>query len=278
MMTNHFIFQVLVSRLKEYMDQQEGGQNESIGTAEASMEVEDDTKETEAEAEPETEAEAAKEEAPAAAAPVAAVPVAAPAAAAPVAAAPVAAAPVAAAAKEDSEVAEAKEPEATNGDEAMDKSEEAAGDAKPVEGGDERKGIKRKRPEEEPFVVVEDEPEIDESLVCLDWYNSDLSLKIEKDNLMVAEPLFRDGWGYVWSGGRATHGVDSGKVYFEAKVLANLEVKLGDDEKNVNELRVGWSTPDTHFQLGEAVKTFAYCGSGKKGESFAAKTPSVSQL
>ena len=69
MMTNHFIFQVLVSRLKEYMDQQEGGQNESIGTAEASMEVEDDTKETEAEAEPETEPEAAKEEAPAAAAP-----------------------------------------------------------------------------------------------------------------------------------------------------------------------------------------------------------------
>ena len=256
--------QVLVARLKEYLDQQEGGQNESIGNAEASMEVED-TKETEAEpeaeAEPEPEPEAepqpeaAKETAPAAkpAATTEAAPAAKP-----------------AATTEAAETTEAKETKATNGDEAMEKTEDAAADAKPAEDGAaaaERKGVKRKRPEEEPFVVVEDEPEIDESLVCLDWYNSELSLKIEKDNLMVAEPLYKDGWGYVWSGGRATHGVSSGKVYFEAKVLADLEVKLGDDEKNVNELRVGWSTSDSHFQLGEAAKTFAYCGTGKKGKN-----------
>jgi hypothetical protein len=83
------------------------------------------------------------------------------------------------------------------------KDEAAAADdeaAKPAdaEAAGERKGVKRKRYEEEPFVVVEDEPEIEESLFCLDWYNSDLSLKIDKATLMSAEPLYKDGWGYVW--------------------------------------------------------------------------------
>jgi hypothetical protein len=82
---------------------------------------------------------------------------------------------------------------------------------------------------------------------------------------MVGEPLYKDGWGYVWSGARATHGFTSGKVFFEVKLLANLETKLGDDEKNVHELRVGWSTDDTDMMLGESPKSFSYAGSAKKG-------------
>ena len=31
---------------------------------------------------------------------------------------------------------------------------------------------KRKMNEDEPFVVVEEEPEIDEGALCLDWYNN----------------------------------------------------------------------------------------------------------
>ncbi len=106
---------------------------------------------------------------------------------------------------EPAKVKETTQPEekASNGDDSKVSDETAAtGEeaAKPVEGdaAGEHKGVKRKRIEEEPFVVVEDEPEIDESLFCLDWYNSDLSLKIDKATLMSAEPLHKDGWGYVW--------------------------------------------------------------------------------
>jgi hypothetical protein len=67
------------------------------------------------------------------------------------------------------------------------------------------------------------------------------------------------------SGARATHGFTSGKAFFEVKLLANLEVKLGDDEKNVHELRVGFSSDDTDMQLGESPNSFAYEGSAKKG-------------
>ena len=55
-----------------------------------------------------------------------------------------------------------------------------------------RRGQKRKMNEDEPFVVVEEEPEIDDDALCLDWYNSDLYLKISKDNFMVAEPFFKE--------------------------------------------------------------------------------------
>ena len=105
--------------------------------------------------------------------------------------------------------------------------------------------------EDEPFVVVEEEPEIDEGALCLDWYNnsrnlktcrenskccslsrynSDLFLKIAKDNFMVAEPFFKEGWGYVWASARATHGFTAGKVGFQVKLLDNLDAKL-DGEK-----------------------------------------------
>ena len=57
------------------------------------------------------------------------------------------------------------------------------------------------------------EPDIDESVMCLDWFNSDLSMRIDKSNMMMGEPFHKDGWGYVWSGARATHGFLGGKVW-----------------------------------------------------------------
>ena len=128
--------------------------------------------------------------------------------ASPVVAAPSPAKPVVVVTKPDEpvkveETAQPEKTEASNDKEAKEGDEAAAAGeetAKPAEGeaaGD-RKGVKRKRYEEEPFVVVEDEPEIDDSFFCLDWYNSDLSLKVDKATLMSAEPLYKDGWGYVW--------------------------------------------------------------------------------
>ena len=50
--------------------------------------------------------------------------------------------------------------------------------------------------------MVEDEPEFDENAVILDWANSDFNLKIDKADARTAEPLSKEGWGYVWAGAR----------------------------------------------------------------------------
>merc|ERR1711997_1210051 len=125
-----------------------------------------------------------------------------------------------------------------------------------------RRGQKRKLKEDEPFVVHENEPEIDESVICLDWFNSDLSMRIDKNTMMIGEPFHKDGWGYVWSGAKATHGFNSGSVCYEVKLLDELETKV---EPAVHELRLGWSTDDTDMQLGESPCSFTYSGSAKKG-------------
>ena len=59
----------------------------------------------------------------------------------------------------------------------------------------------------------------------------------------------------------------SGKIFFEVKLLSLLETKLGEEEKNVHELRVGFSTDDTDMMLGEAPNSFAYAGLAKKGKT-----------
>jgi len=119
----------------------------------------------------------------------------------------------------------------------------------------EERGKKRKM-EEEPYEIKEDEPEIDENLICLDWYNSDLNLKIQEDK-MSAQPHSKDGWGYIYAGARATYGFASGKVWYEVKYVENLETKL-EKEDTLYDLRVGWSTDSGSMQLGEDDKSWGY--------------------
>ena len=66
---------------------------------------------------------------------------------------------------------------------------------------------------------VEDEPEWDQNLVILDWYNSDLNLTIEKGNFLSATPLTDGGFAYMWAGARSTYGFINGKVCYEVKVI-----------------------------------------------------------
>lgn len=80
---------------------------------------------------------------------------------------------------------------------------------------------------------------------------------------MGGEPFHRDGWGYVWSGAKATYGFTDGKLCYEVKLLDNMDSKL-EKEKDLFELRVGWSTVDDSLQLGEDSNSFAYCGTAKK--------------
>lgn len=123
------------------------------------------------------------------------------------------------------------------------------------------KGKKRKI-DEEPFEVKENEPEIDANLVCLDWYNSDLSLKIN-DDLMTAVPFVRDGWGYCYAGARATHGFKAGKVWFEVKYVDNMDAKV-EKETTTYDLRVGWSTDASTLMLGESDQSWCYSSSEGK--------------
>ena len=134
------------------------------------------------------------------------------------------------------------------------KEEEVKTEAKPeakttpakAENG-EKRGQKRKR-EDEPYVVNEDEPEIADDFICLDWFNSDLTMKINKENFSTAEPFHVAAWGYIFSSARATHGFTSGKVAFEVKWAKNMEVKL-EDVENPHELRVGWSSDECNLQV-----------------------------
>jgi len=136
-------------------------------------------------------------------------------------------------------------------------------DAKKEEG----KGTKRKL-DDEPFEVKENEPEIPDSLVCLDWHNSDLNLRITED-LMSGIPFSRDGWGFCYAGARATYGFNSGKIWYEVKYLDNMEIKVEKDSTTFD-LRVGWSTNCSNLMLGE--DDFSWCYSSAEGKMAHMKT------
>jgi heterogeneous nuclear ribonucleoprotein U-like protein 1 len=112
--------------------------------------------------------------------------------------------------------------------------------------------------------IYEDEPKIDNDIMCLDWYDSDVTLKINKQTMMIGEPFHRGAWSYVWSGVRATYGCTTGKVFYEIKILDTMNTK----DEEYNDIRVGWSTNNTSLLLGKDESSFAYCGkSGKKSQS-----------
>jgi len=146
-----------------------------------------------------------------------------------------------------------------------EKTEETKVEAKEAEA----KGTKRKM-DDEPFEVKENEPDIPDSLVCLDWHNSDLNLRIIHDSkepkpndFMSGIPFSRDGWAYCYAGARATYGFTGGKVWYEVKFLDNMEVKV-DKEPSTFDLRVGWSTNCSSLMLGE--DTLSWCYSSAEGK------------
>ncbi len=73
-------------------------------------------------------------------------------------------------------------------------------------------------------------------------------------NDQFVPPAPRDGWGYCYAGGRATYGFTSGKVWYEVKVLENLEVRVEKDTTTFD-IRIGWSTDDSGMMLGKLRAT-----------------------
>ncbi|KAG7209903.1 hypothetical protein KM043_011499 [Ampulex compressa] len=112
-------------------------------------------------------------------------------------------------------------------------------------------------------IKTENEPEIDNSLFILSWYDSDLNLIIDKDNFSSATPMHNDDFCYIWAGARASHGFVSGKVYYEVKISEYCQVNM-QDEQRPHLLRIGWSVPYSSMQLGEEKLSYGYDTAGKK--------------
>ncbi|XP_051901221.1 heterogeneous nuclear ribonucleoprotein U-like protein 2 isoform X2 [Pristis pectinata] len=115
-----------------------------------------------------------------------------------------------------------------------------------------------------PVGNEEAEEEFDDSLVCLDTYNSDLHFQVTKDRY-GGQPLFPEKFVYLWGGARATYGVTKGKVCFEVKMTQKFPVKqLTESENERHVVRVGWSLDSSSLQLGDGEFSFGYDGAGRK--------------
>lgn len=114
------------------------------------------------------------------------------------------------------------------------------------------------------FTNEEDEPEFDENAVVLSWYDSDLNLSINKPELCSARPLSDGALALAWAGARSTYGVDKGKVCYEVQVNEINRIQNLSDERNLYELRCGWSIMSDNLQLGESPLSFGYSGCAKK--------------
>lgn len=69
----------------------------------------------------------------------------------------------------------------------------------------------------------------------------------------------------VWAGARSNYGiVNNGKYFFEVQLLSfNTKINY-PHERNLHEIRCGWSIPTTNLQLGEQENSFGLDSSGKK--------------
>ena len=54
--------------------------------------------------------------------------------------------------------------------------------------------------------------------------NSDLNIKINKDDFCSATVISKKGFGLCWAGARATYGVTAGRVCFEVRVDGNCDI------------------------------------------------------
>ncbi|CAL8097417.1 unnamed protein product [Calicophoron daubneyi] len=103
------------------------------------------------------------------------------------------------------------------------------------------------------------------SSVFLDGYNCDLNLLIDADGFN-ARPLTDGGFSMMWAGVRANYGATSGKAFFEVRDVRHIPVENLDSMAGgaAHVMRVGWSTENAEFALGEEPQSYGYGGTAKK--------------
>ncbi|XP_026769363.1 heterogeneous nuclear ribonucleoprotein U-like protein 1 [Pangasianodon hypophthalmus] len=124
---------------------------------------------------------------------------------------------------------------------------------------------KRSRSPQPP--AEEDEEDFDDTLVAIDTYNCDLHFKVARDRYS-GYPLTIEGFAYLWSGARASYGVNKGRVCYEMRITEEISVKhLPSGEPDPHVVRVGWSLDSCSTQLGEEPFSYGYGGTGKKSSN-----------
>lgn len=73
------------------------------------------------------------------------------------------------------------------------------------------------------------------------------------------------GLALVWAGARANYGaLNNGKYFYEIQLLAQNTKISYPNEKNLHEIRCGWSTSKSSLQLGESELSFGLDSSARK--------------
>jgi heterogeneous nuclear ribonucleoprotein U-like protein 1 len=104
--------------------------------------------------------------------------------------------------------------------------------------------------------------------VCFFLVDSDLNLKINRETFCSAISLSDTGLALVWGGARANYGaINNGKYFYEMQIIQyNTKISY-PNEKNLHEIRCGWSTANSSLQLGESEFSYGFDSSGRKCNS-----------